>query len=233
MPYDDITGMDIRPATSAHTVGVNHYATLGVSPNASKEEIHQAWRRLSKRYRPYQGMDTSDSLMTVNMAYNTLKDPEKKARYDMTMNPGMRGSDLPEGFYGDDMESTAYNVGMGRDFDTSDGDGFKSNDHLSGCICPSCAGFGGTGDHDPNCPCPKCKMGDMGDMGMDKMDFGDIGMGGDFNDDMAELRDEIDRYRDDQRYERSMTSMDKGMEYRGMGREPGYMMRGGRGRMRY
>lgn len=68
--------------------GPDLYAVLGVAPDATTEEITRAYRRLVRRYHP----DTRDSragetiadaaLARVIAAYDVLRDPERRARYD-------------------------------------------------------------------------------------------------------------------------------------------------------
>ena len=58
------------------------YKVLGVSPNATDEEIKQAYRRLAKKYHPdlNPGDETAAKKMQeVNAAYERIKNPEKAA----------------------------------------------------------------------------------------------------------------------------------------------------------
>jgi molecular chaperone DnaJ len=64
----------------------DHYATLGVSRNASTEEIKRAYRRLAREHHPDANRDdpaAADRFKSVTRAYEVLSDPEKRHRYDM------------------------------------------------------------------------------------------------------------------------------------------------------
>lgn len=76
----------------------DHYATLGVPPTASGEEIEEAFRHLSRRYHP--GINPGDPHAAlvyerIQTAYAVLCDPERRARYDR------EGSLAPESETGD------------------------------------------------------------------------------------------------------------------------------------
>jgi len=66
-------------------MGKNFYDILGVSENASPEEIKKAFRTLAKKYHPDRnpGDKTAEAkFKEVSEAYNTLSDSKKKAEYD-------------------------------------------------------------------------------------------------------------------------------------------------------
>lgn len=63
----------------------NYYEVLGVSKNASKEEIRKAYKNLAKKYHPDLNKNSSASetkFKEINEAYEVLKDPEKRRKYD-------------------------------------------------------------------------------------------------------------------------------------------------------
>src|SRR5215213_10599410 len=62
----------------------DYYATLGVEKKASAEDIKKAYRKLARKYHPdvSKEKDAKEKFQDVAEAYETLKDPEKKAAYD-------------------------------------------------------------------------------------------------------------------------------------------------------
>jgi molecular chaperone DnaJ len=98
-------------------VSRDYYEVLGVSPHASDEEIKRAYRKLARRYHPDSHPDDPDAVerfKEVSRAYETLRDPERRRRYDIfgdegatVTAPGSGGADfglgdLFDAFFGGD-----------------------------------------------------------------------------------------------------------------------------------
>ena len=67
---------------------LDHYQTLQVEPEASVEDIKQAFRKLAKQYHPDKnpGRESSSEQMfrRITTAYQVLSDEQRRVRYDLT-----------------------------------------------------------------------------------------------------------------------------------------------------
>ncbi|MEO1132744.1 MAG: molecular chaperone DnaJ [Cyanobacteria bacterium J06639_1] len=81
----------------------DYYDLLGLSRNASKEEIKQAYRRLARKYHPDVNKEAGaeEQFKEINRAYEVLKDDEMKARYDRFGEAGVGGAAAGAGGFQD------------------------------------------------------------------------------------------------------------------------------------
>ncbi len=92
----------------------DYYEVLGVSKNASQDEIKKAYRKLAHKYHPDKGGGDEARFKEVNEAYQVLSDSQKRAQYDQFGHAGFSGQGGPGGF-----DYSGYS-GQAGGFDFSD-----------------------------------------------------------------------------------------------------------------
>lgn len=67
----------------------NYYERLGLDPEASPDLIKAAYRTLSKKFHPdlNDAPDAEEQYILVQEAYETLRQPERRAAYDASLQP--------------------------------------------------------------------------------------------------------------------------------------------------
>ncbi len=73
----------------------DYYEILGVSRTATYEEIKKAYRKLAIQYHPDKNpgnKEAEEKFKEINQAYEILKDPDKRNRYDRFGHAGVSGS---------------------------------------------------------------------------------------------------------------------------------------------
>lgn len=74
----------------------DYYDVLGVSKNASDQEIKQAYRKLAVKFHPDKNKgnpEAEDKFKEATEAYEVLRDPKKRASYDKFGHEGIKGFD--------------------------------------------------------------------------------------------------------------------------------------------
>ena len=92
------------PFVSKIMNNTEYYDRLGVSKDASQDEIKRAYRKMSKKYHPDINKEpgAEEKYKEVQEAYETLSDDQKRAAYDQYGPDGANGFGGPGGFGGFD-----------------------------------------------------------------------------------------------------------------------------------
>ncbi len=82
----------------------DYYEVLGVSRDASEPDLKSAFRKLAKQYHPDRNPDDAEAeqkFKDINEAYETLRDPQKRAAYDQFGHEAFGPGGHPQGFGAD------------------------------------------------------------------------------------------------------------------------------------
>ncbi|MGC8662576.1 MAG: molecular chaperone DnaJ [Candidatus Micrarchaeia archaeon] len=103
----------------------DYYNILGVSRNASTDEIKKAYRELALKYHPdrNKSKEAEEKFKEINEAYAVLSDPEKRKQYDMYgpagFNQRYSEDDIFRGFNFEDIFKD-LGINFGFDFGAED-----------------------------------------------------------------------------------------------------------------
>lgn len=92
----------------------DYYSILGVSKNASEEEIKKAFRKEAHKYHPDKAGGDEAKFKEVNEAYQVLSNKERRARYDQF------GSGFENGQAGGGQGFGGFNGGQGFNINMDD-----------------------------------------------------------------------------------------------------------------
>lgn len=93
----------------------DYYETLGVSREATPEEIKKAYRKLARQLHPdvNPGAEAEERFKEVGRAYEVLSNPEKRQMYDLGADPNGSGGGFGQGFGFSDIFETFFGAAAG------------------------------------------------------------------------------------------------------------------------
>ena len=96
----------------------DYYEVLGISKNASEDEVKKAFRKLAVKYHPDKEGGSEEKFKEINEAYEVLKDKQKRQRYDQFGHAGVGGSGGGAGYSGNPFEGFGgFGQGQNINFD--------------------------------------------------------------------------------------------------------------------
>lgn len=94
----------------------DYYADLGVSRDATADEIKKAYRRMARKLHPdvNPGPEAEEQFKKVSQAYDVLSDTDKRRQYDMGSDPYAGGAaGFGQGFSFSDIMDAFFGAGAG------------------------------------------------------------------------------------------------------------------------
>ena len=122
----------------------DYYAILGVKKDAPEDEIQKAYRKLARKFHPdvNKAPEAETKFKEIGEAYEVLKDPDKRQKYDQYGSAWKRaqqtGGGVPPGWEG-------FDFGQGGGFGGGSGDFSSFFDMLFGGARPGARGRGAAG----------------------------------------------------------------------------------------
>ncbi len=101
----------------------DYYEILGVNKDVGEAELKRAYRKMAMKYHPDRNSNDPDSeqkFKEAAEAFDVLKDPDKRARYDQFGHDGLRGA----GGFGADFQDVSFEDIFSRFSDIFGGDIF-------------------------------------------------------------------------------------------------------------
>lgn len=94
------------------TTARTHYDILGIAPDATPEQIKQAYRRIVRAHHPDRdSQDNGEKFRAARSAYDQLIDPARRNQYDAQLEAARRPFVAPAATSLDDLPSWLFVAG--------------------------------------------------------------------------------------------------------------------------
>ena len=124
-------------------MGKDYYKILGISKNATEEEIKKAYRKLALKYHPDKNKSAGaeEKFKEFAEAYDVLSDKKKRDIYDQVGEEGLKSGAGGGGFGGSGLNGQTFHYQFQGDPRETFKQFFQSSD--AGGMFASMGGFGG------------------------------------------------------------------------------------------
>lgn len=111
----------------------DYYHILGVSKDASQEEIQRAYRKLARKYHPdvNKSKGSEEQFKKINEANEVLKDPEKRKLYDAYGKDWQSGTQQQQHWRDQNFSHKTGQGGFSQSFHFGSGDSFENAGEFS------------------------------------------------------------------------------------------------------
>ena len=94
LQFAQISSGEMTQQFDSGAMAYNHYQALGITRDATLEEIKKAYRGLARKFHPdvSKEIDAESTMQMINIAYDILSDALKKSAYDLSLDQSQQST---------------------------------------------------------------------------------------------------------------------------------------------